>query len=203
MLYSVSDKTIGSFKKIGETIDVSNVKGWDEYKVELPQGAKYFAIRCVSNNKFALLIDDISYIAKGAEKENLTFVGYNVYRDRQKLNAKPIDQRYYIDDDVRQSDSYAYQVTAAYEEGESKPSNTATITYLSAINDASTAAVVVSGGKGCVEISGAEGRMVKMFTVDGRLVRTFAGEAHITVEAEPGVYVVMVDGSAFKVSVRK
>ena len=203
VLYSVSDKTIDSFKKIGETIDVSNVKGWDEYKVELPQGAKFFAIRCVSNNKFALLIDDISYIAKGAEKENLTFVGYNVYRDRQKLNAKPIDQRYYIDDDVRQSDSYAYQVTAAYEEGESKPSNTATITYLSAINDASAAAVVVSGGKSCVEISGAEGRMVKMFTVDGRLVRTFAGEAHITVEAEPGVYVVMVDGSAFKVSVRK
>ena len=156
VLYSVSDKTFDSFKKIGETIDVSNVKGWDEYKVELPQGAKYFAIRCVSNNKFALLIDDISYIAKGAEKENLTFVGYNVYRDRQKLNAKPI-----------------------------------------------AAAVVVSGGKSCVEISGAEGRMVKMFTVDGRLVRTFAGEAHITVEAEPGVYVVMVDGSAFKVSVRK
>lgn len=203
VLYSVSDKTIDSFKKIGETIDVSNVKGWDEYKVELPQGAKYFAIRCVSNNKFALLIDDISYIAKGAEKENLTFVGYNVYRDRQKLNAKPIDQRYYIDDDVRQSDSYAYQVTAAYEEGESKPSNTATITYLSAINDASAAAVVVSGGKGSVEISCAEGRMVKMFTVDGRLIRILAGGVHITVEAEPGVYVVMVDGSAFKVSVRK
>ena len=42
-----------------------------------------------------------------------------------------------------------------------------------------------------------------MFTVDGRLIRILAGGVHITVEAEPGVYVVMVDGSAFKVSVRK
>ncbi len=61
---------------------------WTEVQFEIPEGGRYFAIRCVSMENFALMIDDITYspISFG----NISLLGYNVYRDKNYSNQKPL-----------------------------------------------------------------------------------------------------------------
>ncbi|MDE6714999.1 MAG: choice-of-anchor J domain-containing protein, partial [Muribaculaceae bacterium] len=53
-LYSVKGKDRADFVKVAEVHDVP--VQWTKYTYEIPEGAKYFAIRCVSNDRLALLI---------------------------------------------------------------------------------------------------------------------------------------------------
>ena len=204
VLYSTSDKAIGSFAKIGATIQVTNAKTWDEYQVQLPEGAKYFAIRCVSNNKFALLIDDISYIAKGATAEDVQLLGYNIYRDGKKINSRPVNRRWYSDEDVEQNANYEYRVTAAYFEGESRPSNAAQITFESGIGTIASCGdkATVTANGGIISVSGADGMTVRVFAADGSLAgqQTANGTARFNVA--PGIYLVKVGYSIYKTVVR-
>lgn len=202
VLYSASDKSIANFKKVGSTIDVNNAKGWDEYSFDVPEGAKYFAIRCVSNDKFALLVDDISYVAKDAVEDDLQLLGYNVYRDMKKLNAKLIDKRYYVDDNVEQKVDYKYLVTAVYDRGESRPSNLAAVTFVSGVGDIQSNEAVVAGGNGVISVVGADGKLVRVVAVGGQLVARFVAQGNESVAVAPGVYVVTVAGKTFKVMVK-
>ncbi len=53
--------------------------------------------------------------------------GYNVYRDNVLLNANPISPTVYLDENLYNG-TYEYHVTAVYDEGESDPSNSITVT---------------------------------------------------------------------------
>lgn len=203
VLYSTTDKSMNSFTKIGEIIDVLNYKNWEEYKVDLPMGAKYFAIRCISHDKFALLIDDISYIAKDAVPEELELLGYNIYRDGKKVNTKPVNRCWYNDEGVSEKQQYSYLVTAAYDNGESRPSNMASITFESGINDAAAGSVAtVKGGHGSISINGAEGKMIKIYTADGGLIVAHIATGTEQVSLTQGMYLVTVNGAPFKVAVK-
>jgi hypothetical protein len=61
---------------------------------------------------------------------NRDLLGYNVYRDGDMINADPIAVTTYTDDDVVNSVTYSYYVTAVYAAGESEPSNTVAATPL-------------------------------------------------------------------------
>lgn len=202
VLYSTTDKAISSFQKIGETIDVNNVSGWDEYKVDVPEGTKYFAIRCVSNNKFALLVDDISYVAKGAVAEKLELKGYNVYRDFVKLNTKPVVGETYSDESVVNNTTYGYLVTAVYDKGESVPSNLAEVAYTSAIASVAAGNAAVAGAEGHILVVGAEGKNVRVYTVDGSLKTQFTANATERIAAQPGMYIVKIGNATYKVLVK-
>ena len=98
---------------------------WTEYGALVPEGATYFAIRCISENQFFLLIDDVTYIPANGSETTLTLLGYNVYRDYVKLNPQPLTVRTYLDRGRTDSESriHTYSVTAVYSEGESIHSN--------------------------------------------------------------------------------
>ena len=202
VLYSTTDKSIESFQKIDETIEVYNAASWDEYNFELPEGAKYFAIRCVSDNKLALLIDDITYTAAGAKPEEIALQGYNVYRNRVKMNEEPVSVEAYTDLTAQDNEKYSYQVTAVYDKGESLPSNIAAVTYVSGINEIGTDNVIVKGENGSILVAGAEGKSVKVYTANGSLTAQFTarGTEHVNVAA--GLYLVNVAGTTHKVMVK-
>lgn len=90
-----------------------------EYSVDLPEGAKYFAIRCVTTNQYMLKVDDITYLPVGAVS-TLALTGYNVYRDGE-LVATTVEPSF-ADADAADG-SHKYVVTAVYNRGESMPSN--------------------------------------------------------------------------------
>ena len=61
VLYSASGKDVADFQLIKSKTEAP--AEWTETAVELPAGARYFAIRCVSNNHTMFVLDDISYEA--------------------------------------------------------------------------------------------------------------------------------------------
>lgn len=127
VLYSTTDNEPGSFISLGSPIELYNVSGWEEHVVELPAGARFFALRCVSEHKFALLLDDVTYQPAG--KADLTLLGYNVYRDHTLLNTSLLPTPYFSDATAAEGETYEYCVTAVYREGESLPSAPVVVKY--------------------------------------------------------------------------
>lgn len=99
--------------------DITLTREWVKYEYELPAGTKYFAIRNLSDDGFAVLIDDITY-EPYVEKTNANFEGYNIYRDGALLNSTPVSETYYTVSPIVYG---KYTVRVVYDEGESDDSN--------------------------------------------------------------------------------
>lgn len=81
VLYSTTDDKPTSFVRIAQGKSTSE---WQQVSVTLPEGTRYFAIHYVSNNAFALFIDDITYTPVSGELR-----GYIVYLDRASVCQLP------------------------------------------------------------------------------------------------------------------
>lgn len=107
VLYSTTDKQVESFQLL-ESFQVATAD-WMEISAELPEGTRYFAIRCTSADVFGLLIDDITYTT-GASAP----IAFNVYRNRKLLAT--VEQTSYVDATAG-AEAYTYAVTALYANG--------------------------------------------------------------------------------------
>ena len=152
VLYSSTDKSADSFQRIGDVREAPQAE-WTEVSVELPEGAKYFAIRCVSNDKFMFMLDDITYI--GAKNYDATPLAYNIYRDGEVVAKVDGSQTGFTDVERIPAGDHSYFVTVIYAQGESAPSNTVTLT---------TTAIKP------LTVDNLDGADVQVFTVDGKLV---------------------------------
>ena len=119
--YSSTGKDKEDFEQlaIGGANQVNVPKAWTEYSADLPDGARYFAIRCVTTNQYMLKVDDITYMPVGAVS-TLAVTGYNVYRDGEFVATT--EEPVFADTEAADG-SHAYVVTVAYNRGESMPSN--------------------------------------------------------------------------------
>lgn len=156
ILYSTTGKDIADFTTIETHADIS--AEWTEYTAELPAGAKYFAIRSKAADAFFLMVDDVTYETTDVPAD-LSLVGYNVYRDGEKLNAEPVAEAEYTDTNVAEGE-HSYVVTVVYTQGESKASNVFTLATTGIEN---------------IE-AGAAAKSGNVYTVEGVLVRK-AGES--------------------------
>ena len=86
------------------------------YTADLPAGTKYFALHYVSNDIFALFIDDITYTAGGAEP-----TGFNIYIDDAKVATAEASAREYVYEGTLEGDNHTASVTALYDKKESLP----------------------------------------------------------------------------------
>lgn len=108
-----------------ELLPVSEpTEDWQEYVVVLPAGTRRFAIRCTSRNTFMMLLDDIRYTPAG-EPEALELLGYNIYRNGERLNSEPVSGTAFSTAMNDRGDDY--YVTAVYGRGESMASNVANL----------------------------------------------------------------------------
>lgn len=204
VLYSKTSKAIANFEKLSDTEDVNNVQKWEEYQYRLPAGTKYFAIRCVSNNKFALLIDDIKFVEADSKPEELQLNGYNVYRDGKKVNKSLISGESFTDKSLRESAKYGYVVTAVYDKGESLASNLAEVEVTVGINDidATDVNVNVNVEYRSIVITGAAGKTIDVYTTDGALVAQRTATDTERISLSRGMYIVKVAGVTYKVLVK-
>lgn len=129
-------------------------------------------------------------------------LGYNVYRDGQKINNTLITATSYTDT-VKASGVYKYRVTVVYVNQESDPSNEVEVTVtISGIEDIESSLVVYAGNQEIV-ISGVENQNVQVYTIDGKQIynRTIvSGEERIP--AHNGVYIVKIGEKNVKLIVR-
>lgn len=142
VLYSTTDKSTESFQVI-QSVETSSTE-WEEVSFQLPEGAKYFAIRHTSTDIFALFIDDITYTASADVPES-----FNIYVDGE-LVTNVTESPATID---VEGGSHTVSVTAVYSNGNESAPVSATISV-----DA-------------IEQLLATGKKVDVYTVDGRMVR--------------------------------
>ena len=173
---------------------------WTEYTFDIPKGAKYFAIRCTSNDKFIFLVDDVTYTPAGTPSD-LAIVGYNVYRDGIKLNAEPVEEPNYTDATVTDGE-HTYAVTVVYDKGESKISNIVTISVTNGINGIAANAAKISVSKQTITVTNAEGENVSIYTMDGKTVYNAEGATVTNIRVENGVYIVKVGNNTVKTVVK-
>lgn len=175
---------------------------WTLYEVELPAGAKYFAIRSYSEDKMMLMIDDVTFIPQGA-KHNLVINGYNVYRDGVKLNSEPVQTTSFTDSGVEDNNSYLYKVTVAYNKGESAASNPAKVDVnLSGIDSTVEDEVGISVSDRNILVSNAEGIGIEVYSADGKLLQAVTGRAQTVIPVTPGIYIVKAGNTARKTIVK-
>ena len=131
VLYSTTDNKRESFVKLGETYSITS-GAWEQIKVELPAGTKYFAINHNTptwNNPFFFMIDDITYSCGAGEVKS-----YNIYRDGQLIGNVEANVRSFIDKQILQdADKHLYGVTAVYAAEESEATLTHTVTGINGL----------------------------------------------------------------------
>ena len=193
VMYSTTDNELESFNQI------TNITGeapanWTEINAELPEGTKYFAIRGTSSAHFALLLDDITYST--LDKSELDFKGYNVYVDRQLLNATPVEAPEYIIPDTEEANSV--DVTAVYAEGESLPMN---IMLTDGIDPLLHGSVKVSSSNGAINIENLNGSAYSVYDMSGQLISKGRDRSNVCISLSKGVYVVNAGNRKQKVTI--
>lgn len=195
--YTTGDTTDpADFTRLDSPGTVTLTGKWTRIEATLPAGAVRFAVRSCAEGSFMLLLDHFRYVAENAPC-TLSLLGYNLYRDGAKLNDAPVITAEYADNDVADGD-HTYHVSAVYNRGESEVSNPVTL-RVSGLEAVDTDNIAVIGRRGAISVSGAAGQPVTVAAVDGRLVYTGTGDTLIP--AAPGVYLVTVATSTWKVTV--
>ena len=200
VLYSTTGCTPADFTIIGDR-RVASVGSWEKITIDLPAGARYFAVRYVSNDNFALLLDEFSFIASGATAD-LELIAYKVYCNMLPLATLPADVTSYVHSGAQSGDEYC--VTAVYTDGESRPTDSLVMT------SSGNATLVVgqkmriytSGLK--IIVKGAEGLPFTLAAPDGLILyQTSAADEYISVEvASAGIYILNAGGATAKIAVR-
>ena len=184
---------------MGTVLDVPN--SWTNYRFMLPDGARYFAIRSRSTNKFFLFIDDVTYIPAEGTPAPVVLQGYNVYRNGNKLNTELVADPSFTDKGVSVDRTHSYYVTAVYDKGESRRSNEATV-LISGLGDIDAAAVSVVARDGAVAVSGLADGEVTVYAVDGRTVASVRCRNTVSIPVAAGIYLVKAAGKTVKVIVK-
>lgn len=181
-----------------ELIETKTIKAagtnWEKVSFALPEDAKYFAIRSVSKQTFALLIDNIDYTPGYSD---LTLLGYNIYRDGMKLNDSPVQALTYSGN---YDDANEFGVTAVYEDGES---DMVTVNVSTGIETASGNGVKVFSIGRNIFIDNAEGKAVRIYNAAGQKeVSATLATPSAKFEAKSGIHIVKVGSESYTIVVR-
>lgn len=195
--YSTGSLDPKDFIKVREMKKVPNT--WRRVTAELPEGAKRFAIRSCATGAFMLMIDDVTYAPEGAKFDG-TLLGFDIYRDGVKINDKIVEDFEFTDTNVEIDNTYTYNVVAVYNVGISSPSNAATVDY-SGIegNIASAPFRLVKGG---IKLMITDSSPVSVSAANGILYYTGNPTSAVTVNLNPGVYMIKIGRNMYKTVVK-
>ena len=193
--YSTTDNDPANFTEI-TTSYVELPGSWVEYRYYLPDGARHFAINCVSDAAFAMFVDDISYNDLTVPTWDLDH--YEIYQNGEKI-GESTDTRFTLDT-VGEGGTFA--VKAIYDRGESPMSQSVTVAT-DGVDGTVISAVSVEGLQGEILVKAVEGTDVEVTTPAGVVIChevIVGGEARYSVGA--GIYVVRVAQKSFKIVVK-
>lgn len=120
VFYSTSDNSPANFTELTSGY-VELSESWVEYRYHLPEGARYFAINCVSDGSFAMFVDDATFNDLTVPAWTLT--GYDVYRDGVKIGHSATTA--FTDDTPL--DKAVYTVVPVFAQGEGGRSASCTV----------------------------------------------------------------------------
>lgn len=86
VMYSTTTNDPSAFQLIQQ--ESVSATEWTEFSYNLPAGTKYVAINCVSNDVFAIFIDDVTINATGTSIENVENTTFTVYPNPATTSIK-------------------------------------------------------------------------------------------------------------------
>ncbi len=171
------------------------------YSYDIPEGAVYFAINCVSPMGGGFYVDDVTFVSQESGAP-LGLIGYNIYRDGAKVNTEVYAENSYTDM-ITERGTYEYLVTAIYDRGESMPSEKVSVNVTElGIDLPGASAIRVTAGRGTITVSGAAGLPISIVAADGKTVAQTIGKSETTISVAPGFYVATVANRSVKLLVR-
>lgn len=200
VLYSTSDApsvAVADFELCSGG-DILVPDQWMQYSFVLPEGARRFAINCVSEDAFALFIDDMQY-----NDMTVTSAAVRHYEvSRNGAVVATVTDPSYIDVDAPVGKS-EYRVRAVYTNGHvSAYSDPVTVDIASVDDIAADGTVSVTTSPGTLIVSGFDGMDVSVFTLTGALAaRDNGAQATAVYHLAPGTYIVRVASHTFKATV--
>lgn len=198
ILYSVTGTEISDFVRI-KSLDITGT--WTEVKADLPEGTKYFAVRCTSLDIFALMVDDISFVPDWQLPADCDVTGYNLYRNGTKVNDAPLTVTTYTDN-IPEDLNVEFVATVVYSNGvESCASNPVKLNE-SGVSEVADGALAIFGGKGVVNIISEESVDVHVYDTAGRLVAAGQCNGNSAIALPAGIYVVKAGAVSAKAIVR-
>ena len=196
VLYSTGSTEPADFVKVNSFSVCS--KDWQPFSFNVPEGARRFAVRYVSEDTYSFMIDDFTFVPEGATAD-ISLLGYNLYRDSKLVNKAAIEDNTFTDTEAEDGD-HSYVVTALYDKGESRASNAVSLTT-SGVEAVGAAPVITVSGL-TIAVSADADAQLALTALDGKVLARTTGTLHFTVAA-PGVYLVTVNGKTAKVAVTK
>jgi hypothetical protein len=180
---------------------LANGDDYEKISVDLPEGTTYFAI-VVTNpgGKSIVFLDDITFEAK-PQSVPLTLVGYNVYRDDEKINAELITGNSYTDTAVEPNKKYQYSIEAVYSIGNADRESFVTVdTTSSGIATLTKSNVSAVGLNGAISVTATANDKVMINDLSGKMIYNGKGSCHVNVSA--GYYLVRIGTYSIKVLVK-
>lgn len=139
--YSTTGTAITDFIRVAEVkgyaANAAVPETWTNYSFDVPAGTRYFAIRHVAYDTYALYLDDFTFTAAGKMPSDLAVKGYRVYRDCAPIHDSVIENETHVDT-PEANGTYRYHVQAVYNYGESRPGQPVTVDHTSGIENVST-----------------------------------------------------------------
>lgn len=115
--YSITGKNPSDFTFVTRSPYEEVPSEWTLMQYTIPKEAKYVTINCVSNDAFMLLIDDLfigtNKIRPRAKSTEKQVIGFNLYRNGEKVNETTIEEVVYTDN-VPEFGNYQYTVSSVY-----------------------------------------------------------------------------------------
>lgn len=182
VLYSTTGNEPEDFKLVESDIaDGTNTinagpANWKEISVNLPEGAKYFAIHHnnpADNHGYVFGIDDVTFI-QSAIGANDSITGFNIYLDGEKIDSVRGDIGTYTDTSISEG-SHVYNITVLYQDAHGN------VNESGFSNDAN---VIVTGIENVK--ADAEGRY-DVYTIDGKTVMLNAKNIN---KLSRGIYII-------------
>lgn len=197
VLWSSTDTTPESFSPLHDAEYIEVPDSWTEYRFALPEGARYFAIVCVSDGAFALFADMVRYNDTTVPQCVLT--GYEVWRDGEPIGTTSLTT---YDDTTAPAGTVRYAVRALYDKGSSALTPEISITS-SAVSELNADALRIAADGRDILVTGADGRDITLATPDGVVMRTIRNAQSAAMRvASPGIYIVTVGHETRKLTVR-
>lgn len=200
VMYSTTDRTPASFKQLVPVTETG--KDWTLCEFELPQGTRYIAIHCVSEDGFVMMIDDLKFTEYHPESL-LKLEGYRLYRNGSAIADLPAATMNYTDFGLADG-TYRYWMTALYEGGrESGKTGEVTLTIgQGSVDGLEADGVKVHVEEGTILVDCDKATAVKASTASGILL--YNGEAarsHEIIGAQ-GVTILTIGGTSYKINVK-
>lgn len=194
VLASKGDFSPASFEALHQEEYIEIPDSWMAYGWYVEEGTKWVAINCVSDNAFALFIDDLRF-------NDLTVFPalsptYVVYRNGEEV-ARTESLSWTDTSDV--APGSVYRLRAVYPDGTESELSEETTAESSLLRELEAMGIRIHGGKGQIEVFAPPTIQTEILTADGRMAGHIAGSGILTLPG--GVYLARIGSKTVKIIV--